>query len=281
MLMDSYAHLKSRHVDAKAQSRAASLVEVALWTVFARLLGGALIGVMLCPLLALILTVKPDEFLLGLSHPLVAPALKLSLVTTAISLIVTVVAGTPLAWRLAQSTGPKARWLEIVLQLPIVTPPAVAGVALLIAFGRRGVVGTHLEEIGLSIPFSTIAVVLAQIFVAAPLYLQGAIVAFKRVDENMLMVGRTLGSSSLRLFVRIAIPPASSGLIAAMAVSWARALGEFGATLMFAGNLSGRTQTLPLVIYEVMETDARAAQSLSVMLVAVALGVLCLAPRAA
>lgn len=251
------------------------------WLVVTRGVGLLLITVMMLPLVALLLTTSVADFIAGLQHPLVVPALKLSLLTTLGSLLVVVVAGTPLAWHLAQGISRRTRWLELVLQLPIVTPPAVAGVGLLMAFGRQGLLGAQLAAWGVAIPFTSAAVVLAQIFVAAPLYLQSAMVAFKRVDENTLMVGQTLGGSPLRLFFRIAVPAAASGLLAAMAVSWARALGEFGATLMFAGNLSGKTQTLPLVIYEAMEADMRAAQALAVVLILVALAVLWLTPRPA
>ncbi len=276
------AHVGSVQEAEKAGNpRPALTLDRLTWLAATRVVGVLLIIVMMLPLVALLLTTSVTNFLAGLSNPLVVPALKLSLLTTVGSLIVNVVAGTPLAWQLAQRQGPRRRWLELLLQLPIVTPPAVAGVGLLMAFGRQGILGSHLAELGWAIPFTSIAVVLAQIFVSAPLYLQAAIVAFKGVDENTLMVGRTLGGSPLRLFFRIAVPAAGSGLLAAMAMSWARALGEFGATLMFAGNLSGRTQTLPLVIYEAMESDMRAAQALAVVLILVALAVLWLTPRPA
>jgi molybdate transport system permease protein len=249
------------------------------WLSVTRLAGALLVALMLLPLAALLVTMRFSDFWEGLKNPLVLPALQLSLVTTLAALVVNVLGGTPLAWQLARRKGKRMRWLELMLQLPIVTPPAVAGVGLLIAFGRRGLVGQYLAEWGIPIPFTSTAVVLAQVFVSAPLYLQAAVVAFKRVDESMLMVGRTLGGSPLRLFFRIAVPGAASGLLAAMAISWARALGEFGATLMFAGNLSGRTQTLPLVIYEAMETDMRTAQALAIVLIAVAFAVLWLTPR--
>jgi len=178
-----------------------------------------LILLMLLPLVALLLTTNITDFIAGVKHPLVAPALRLSLMTTAASLAINVVAGTPLAWQLAQRKGKRMRWLELVLQLPIVTPPAVAGIGLLMAFGRHGLVGKYLADWGVSVAFTSSAVVLAQVFVSAPLYVQAAHVAFKRVDENMLMVGRTLGGSPLRLFFRIAVPGAASGLLAAMAIS--------------------------------------------------------------
>jgi molybdate transport system permease protein len=161
-----------------------------------------------------------------------------------------------------------------VVQLPIVVPPAVAGLALLLALGRRGLLGPLLEGLGIDIAFSTIAVILAQVFVAAPFYIQAATTAFAAIDENLLVVGRTLGASPPGVLFRIALPLARRGLVAGAALAWARALGEFGATLMFAGNLQGRTQTLPLAVYTALESDVRAAQALAVILVVIALAII-------
>jgi molybdate transport system permease protein len=146
----------------------------------------------------------------------------------------------------------------------------VAGVALLLAFGRRGLLGPWLEALGWSLPFSTSAVVVAEIFVSVPYFLQAAVSAFRSVDEAQLVVARTLGASPAVVFVRIALPLALPGLIAGAAMAWARALGEFGATLMFAGNLPGKTQTLTLAVYTTFESDMRAAQAVSLVLVVVA-----------
>jgi molybdate transport system permease protein len=164
--------------------------------------------------------------------------------------------------------------VETLTQLPIVMPPAVAGLSLLLTFGRRGVVGAVAARLGIELSFSTAAVVLAQVFVAAPLFLQAARAAFITVDRNLLFVGRSLGAGPARLFLRVALPLARPGLVAGAAMSWARALGEFGATLMFAGNLPGRSQTLPLAIYTALESDVAAAQALAVLLVVMALGLL-------
>lgn len=235
---------------------------------------GALLGVFLVlPIAALLVTTTPDAIGEGLRHPIVWPALRLSLTTTAISLLIVVALGTPLAWTLAGARGRLAETLETLVQLPIVVPPAVAGVALLLAFGRRGL----FAELGLldgSLAFTTTAVVLAQAFVSAPFFVQAAISAFRRVDPNLVLVARTFGASPLRVFLRVALPLAAPGLVAGAAMSWARALGEFGATLMFAGNLQGRTQTLPLAIYTALEGDLRVAQALSLILVAVAFALL-------
>ena len=157
-----------------------------------------------------------------------------------------VLGGTPLAWLIARGRGRTWRVLETVTQLPVVLPPAVAGVALLLAFGRRGLLGPGLAVFGVGLPFSTAAVVLAQSFVAAPFYVQAAVAAFRRLDPDLVLVARTLGASWPRVFFTVALPLSWPALAGGAALSWARALGEFGATLMFAGNLTGRTQTLPL-----------------------------------
>jgi molybdate transport system permease protein len=241
----------------------------------AQLAGSALLGLfLLVPIVALVATLSWDDFLGGLRNPLLVPALRLSLVTTASSLALVVVLGSLLAWRVARNPGRVSRWLEAVAQLPAVIPPAVAGVGLLLAFGRRGLLGAWLDRHGIALAFTTPAVVLAEAFVSAPFFVQAAIAAFRRLDENLLVVSRTLGASPFRTFVRVGLPLAAPGLVAGAAMSWARAVGEFGATLLFAGNLTGRTQTMPLAVYTAMESDLRAAQALSLILVAIAFALL-------
>lgn len=239
--------------------------------------GSVLLAFLLLPLLALFARTSLAEFFAGLSHPLVWPALQLSALTTSVSSCIVVIFGTPLAWLLGRGNGRASRALELVLQLPIVIPPAVAGIALLLAFGNRGLFAGWLYPAERSIPFTTFAVVLAEVFVSAPFFLQGATSAFRSIDEETLIVARTLGASPMRVLMRIAVPIAAPGLVAAATMSWARALGEFGATLMFAGNLTGKTQTLPLAIYSALESDVRAAQALSVILVLIAAGLLLVA----
>lgn len=236
--------------------------------------GAVLASFLALPLLALFATATPSDLLSGLRHPLVWPALRLSLLTTSITLALVVVFGTPLAWTLAQTRSRFARVVETLLQLPIVVPPAVAGIALLLAFGRLGWLAPLLRPLGVSITFTTTAVVLAELFVSAPFFVLAATSAFRRLDPKLVTVARTFGASPGRIFFRIAIPLAAPGLFAGAALAWARALGEFGATLMFAGNLEGRTQTLPLAIYTALESDLRAAQALSIVLVVVALALL-------
>jgi molybdate transport system permease protein len=238
--------------------------------------GGILVAFVAAPLVALLFTATAADFLAGLNHPLVWPALRLSLFTTLVSLLLVVLLGTPLAWTLARTQGRAARALETFMQLPIVIPPAVAGVAMLLAFGRRGLFAGWLYPTGWSVTFSTAAVIVAEVFVSAPFFVQAATSAFRRIDPELLVVARSLGASPLRLFHRVALPLAAPGLIAGGAMSWARSLGEFGATLMFAGNLQGKTQTLPLAIYTALESDMRAAQALAIVLVVFAFGLLLL-----
>lgn len=228
------------------------------------------------PLLALLVTPSLAELKAGLGHPLVVPALRLSAFTTLCSTLLVVALGTPLAWILSRARGRRAAFIESALQLPLVVPPAVAGVALLLAFGRQGLLASPLRALGVSISFSTAAVIVAEVFVSAPFFLQAATTAFRRVDERLLLVARSFGASPGRVLGRVAVPLAAPGLLAGAAMAWARALGEFGATLMFAGNLEGRTQTLPLAIYTALETDLRAAQALSLVLVVLAFALLAL-----
>ena len=237
-------------------------------------LAGALLALLVLPVVALLITATPADVSAGLGHPVVLPALLLSLLTTMITLALVIGLGTPLAWWLSRARGPLAGAVETLIALPVVLPPAVAGIALLLAFGRRGLLGPALDSVGLAVSFTSAAVVLAQLFVAAPFYVQAALAAFRRLDSNLLVVARSLGATPARTFFKVALPLATPGLLSGAALAWARALGEFGATLMFAGNLPGRTQTLPLAIYTALETDLRAAQALSILLVLVAFSLL-------
>lgn len=228
--------------------------------------GALLLAFLAVPVVALVVTTTPDEVRRGLGHPLVWPALRLSALTTAVSLAIVVALGTPLAWTLARARSRWARLAETVLELPVVMPPAVAGVALLLAFGRRGLLSVLLDPLGATPSFTTAAVVMAEVFVSAPFFVQAALAAFRRVDDGLVVVARTFGAGPLRVLLKVALPLAAPGLLAGAAMCWARALGEFGATLMFAGNLEGRTQTLPLAIYTALEADVRVAQALALVL---------------
>ena len=205
----------------------------------------------------------------------VADALALSLATTAVTDLLTVVFGTPLALALARRRFRGQVMVETLIDLPIVLPPSVAGLALLLVFGRRGLLGEPLSVMGIEIPFTVIAVVIAQLFVAAPFYIRSARTGFASVDHDLEDAARVDGATERQLFVRVTVPLASSALAAGLVMSWARALGEFGATIMFAGNVEGQTQTLPLVVYsEFQSGNLEASIAAAAILVLAAFGVL-------
>jgi molybdate transport system permease protein len=211
----------------------------------------------------------------ALGSPVVLGALWLSLVTTAISLVITVALGLPLAFILARRRFPGKGWLEAIVDLPIVLPPSVAGLALLLVFGRRGLFSAPLEFLGVSIPFTTVAVILAQTFVSAPFFIRSARTGIAGVDRDLEDAARVDGASERQLFRSITVPLASAALAAGLVMTWARALGEFGATIMFAGNVAGRTQTLPLVVYsEFQGGNLDSSIAAAAILVLAAFGVL-------
>jgi molybdate transport system permease protein len=211
----------------------------------------------------------------SLVSPAVLDAVGLSLLTTTASLLVTVAIGLPLAFVLARRSFPGKRLAEIVIDLPIVLPPSVAGLALLLVFGNRGLLGSPLAVLGWSIPFTTVAVILAQTFVSAPFFVRSARAGIAGVDRDLEDAARVDGASERQVFRAVTIPLASSALAAGLVMSWARALGEFGATIMFAGNVEGRTQTLPLVVYaEFGAGNLDAAIAAAAVLVLAAFGVL-------
>jgi molybdate transport system permease protein len=210
----------------------------------------------------------------ALGSSVVTEALRLSLVTSSISAAVAVVLGTPVAFLLARYRFPGRAVVDSLVDLPMVLPPAVAGLGLLMAFGRRGILGGALDVLGLELAFTTAAVVMAQTFVAAPFYIRSARAGFEGVDRELERVSATLGSSRLRTFFRVTVPLAGPALMGGAVMAWARALGEFGATIMFAGNTIGRTQTMPLAIYIAFQSDLTAALVLAGILVAVSFVVL-------
>jgi molybdate transport system permease protein len=206
---------------------------------------------------------------------IVVDALLLSLVTTAASLALAVCLGGPLAFALARRRFRGATLVEALVDLPIVLPPAVAGLALLLLLGRRGWLGEPLAAIGIGLPFTTVAVVLAQTFVAAPFFVRAARTGFAAVDRDLEDAARVDGATETGVIRHITIPLAAPALAAGLVMTWARALGEFGATIMFAGNVAGRTQTLPLVVYgEFQGGDLEASIAAAAILVLAALGVL-------
>jgi molybdate transport system permease protein len=228
------------------------------------------------PIVTLVARAVLDGSLLEVagSSPVLA-ALALSLTTTAISLVLTVVIGLPLALVLARRSF-RGKWLvEALVDLPIVLPPAVAGLALLLVFGRRGLLAAPLQAVGLDIAFTTFAVILAQTFVSAPFFIRAARAGISGVDRDLEDAARVDGANERQVFRGVTVPLASATLAAGLVMSWARALGEFGATIMFAGNVEGRTQTLPLVVYsEFQAGELDAAIAAAAILVLAALGVL-------
>lgn len=238
--------------------------------------GALLLSLLALPLAALLVRTGPGALLAGLQSPLVLPALRVSLASSLVTVALVVLLGTPTAFWMSRAEGRTRRLVELLVQLPVVLPPSLAGLAMLLAFGRRGVFGAALERLGVQVAFTPVAVVLAEVFVAAPFFLLVASAAFRAVDERLLQVARTLGCTAEQAFVRVALPLALRGLLSGAALAWARALGEFGATLMFAGNLPGHTQTLPLAIYTALESDVEAAQALSVLLLLFAVAMLLL-----
>ena len=195
-------------------------------------------------------------------------ALRLSVITSAISISFVVLVGTPFAYLLARNHSLLARIIDSLVELPIVLPPVVAGVAMLMAFGRTGLLGSALDDAGIAIPFTTVAVVFAQVFVAAPFYIRAAKLGFQSVAQEYEDISQTLGVSQWSTFWRTTLPLASPSIVTGLGLAWARALAEFGATMMFAGNLTGETQTMPLAIMTALETSLDSALALSVLLLA-------------
>jgi molybdate transport system permease protein len=220
------------------------------------------------PLLSIFLKVPLSTLIEQLHSEVAHDALRVSLKTSLVSIAFIIVVGTPVAHLLGTKQFPGRTVIATFLELPLVLPPAVAGIALFAAFGRMGLLGTQLTALGIHIPFTWIAVVLAQAFVAMPFYVRQAIAAFGSVDRTFVGASRTLGAGPLRSFFRIEVPLASKSLSAGATLAWARALGEFGATALFAGSIQGVTQTLPLAIYSQFSAiEFNAALAMSALLV--------------
>lgn len=231
------------------------------------------------PLLALILRIDTAGLLSNIVDPTVARAVSLSLITTGMASCITIAAGTPVAYLLARRQFRGRMLLDTMIDLPMVLPPSVAGIALLIAFGRRGLVGQYLVEAGISIAFTPIAVVLAQVFVAAPFYVKSATAGFAGIEAELEEAAAIDGASPLRVFRSITIPLSFTALLSGLITTWARALGEFGATIIFAGNFPGRTQTMPLAIYIGFELNFDVALTLAAILLGVSFTVLFVVKR--
>ena len=226
------------------------------------------------PVIAIFADVSPRRLIDSLDDPVTVDALKLSLETTTIALAVILIFGTPAAWLLATRRFRGRQALVTIIELPLVLPPAVAGIGLLAALGPSGILGGALDSLGIELVFQTAGVVVALVFVASPFYLRQAQAAFETLDPSLLEASRTLGASEARTFAHVACPVAFPSLLAGAALAWGRALGEFGATLVFAGSFQGVTQTAPLAIYAQFGTDFPGALALAAVLVGVSVAIL-------
>ena len=233
-----------------------------------------LLLLLLIPLVALLSRVSPEHLALGLRTQAAFAAINLSVRTSLITVVVTIILGTPLAYLLARRRFRGWYVLDTLIDLPMVLPPAVAGIALLVAFGRRGMVGASLAEWGVQIPFTPLAVVLAQTFVAAPFYVKAAMTGLMAVDRELEQAAMIDGANRWQVLRSITLPLIHTSLLSGAVMTWARALGEFGATIIFAGNFPGRTQTMPLAIYLGFELDFDVALALAAILLAVSFGIL-------
>lgn len=219
------------------------------------------------PVASLFIKSPLDTTLRSLHDPIVRDALRLSLTTSTLTTSIVVLIGTPVAYINARFHYFGKEITDSLIDLPVIMPPAVAGIALLMAFGRMGILGHYLNAFGMSIAFTTLAVVIAQVFVSSPFYIRQARTSFEDVDLAFKNAARTLGASRVYTFFHVIIPIAFNGLISGAIMAFARSLGEFGATIMFAGNFQGRTQTMPLAIYTAMQGDLDVSLCLALILV--------------
>ena len=226
------------------------------------------------PLLALVLHISPATLLSHVTNPQVAQAISLSISTTLVSTALALVFGTPLAYLIARRSFPGRVAFDTLVDLVIVLPPAVAGIALLVTFGRRGFIGQSLHAVGIDIAFTSLAVVLAQTFVAGPFYVRTAITALSTLSHEIEEAAEIDGATAWQVFWHITLPLTLPSLLAGAIMTWARALGEFGATIIFAGSFPGTTRTIPLLIYLGFELDLQTALVLAGILLALAFGVL-------
>jgi len=235
---------------------------------------GVVLAFLLLPVVALFVRIAPGDLFDALSSEVALDALWVSLKTGLIAHFFVLLVGTPAAYFLATKRFRGRGVLITLVELPLVLPPAVAGIALLALFSRRGLLGQELYALGIQIPLTQVAVVLAVAFVAAPFYVRQAIASFEAVDQTLIDASRTLGASPGRTFWRVAVPLSATGLGAGSALAWARGTGEFGATIMFAGSLQGLTQTMPLAIYAQLDLNPDIAIAIGALLVLISLTVL-------
>lgn len=235
---------------------------------------GLLAGFVAVPIMSMIVWTVSEDSWRAMASPVALQALWLSLRTTAVTMVVLILVGTPAAYLLARGKFPGARALNTLIELPIVLPPSAAGIALLLAFGRLGLVGEPLGAVDITLSFTTVAVVMAEVFVAAPFYVRQAATGFAEVDRAIEEAALVDGADRTATFFRVTVPLAFPELVAGAIMAWARALGEFGATIIFAGNFQGVTQTIPLAIYAEFQSNLDAAVALSLLVLGFAFAVI-------
>ena len=235
-----------------------------------------MLALLILPMLALVLRLDVARLFQNLSNPTVVQSLTLSLTTGTISMLLVVVLGTPLAFLLARRQFRGRAVVDTLVDLPMVLPPAVAGIALLLVFGRRGWLGTPLDFLGVSVVFTPVAVILAQMFVAGPFFIRSAAAGFAEVDTELEQAAALDGADGFAVFRHVTVALAWPAVLGGAVMTWARALGEFGATIIFAGNFVGRTQTMPLAIYLGFERDLDLAVTLAFLLLVASFVVLLL-----
>lgn len=233
-----------------------------------------LAGFISLPLLSLLIWTVSSSSWRAMASPVAVDALLLSAKTTGITMAIVLVVGTPAAYALARSEFPGKKLVDTLVDIPAVLPPSAAGIALLLAFGRFGLLGEHLQVFGITLSFTMAAVVMAELFVASHFYVRQAAVGFGRVDRGVEEAAQVDGAGRMTVFFRVTVPLTFPALLAGAVTAWARALGEFGGTIIFAGNFQGVTQTMPLAIYSALENDFDAAVALSVMVLGFAFAVI-------
>jgi len=229
---------------------------------------------LLIPCLSLLLKLSPFQLYTSAGEPQIEQAMVLSVMTTGTTTLITIIGGTPLAYLIARKRFAGKTVVDTLIDLPIVIPPSVAGIALLLAFGRHGLVGSYLSGAGIELPFTRAAVIMAQLFVAAPLYIKSAMAGFTSIDRDLEQAAEIDGASAWNTFRLVTVPLSLQALAGGAIMTWTRALGEFGATMIFAGNFPGRTQTMPLAIYMGFEIDFHIAVTLSIILLVISFAVL-------
>ena len=235
---------------------------------------GLLGGFIAVPILSLVVWTVSEETWGAMASPVAREALFLSIKTTAATMTILILVGTPAAYVLARGRFVGNRALNTLVDLPIVLPPSAAGIALLLAFGRLGLLGQYLNAFGITLSFTTVAVVMAEVFVAAPFYVRQAATGFAEVDRSTEEAALVDGADRAAAFLRVTVPLAFPALVSGAVTAWARALGEFGATIIFAGNFRGITQTIPLAIYSEFQSNIDASVALSVLVLGFAFAVI-------